>query len=541
MSAEELFNVNTSSKRYRSDDNKFRDSLDMVIDKRKVELVDFNDGEACLVKHFSGIDSQNYEEILVESNKELKEDVNTLTLGTDYIYYDADDNSYSLYHNMGNKIHFKKLCSMRPTGKTQLLRKIEELTRAILKPSQPDLSVEISGFNPQTVIQAQILLFDEFNTPSEIRPYSYDVIDQTTRRKLQTVDLTSFPPLEESKDTEQSYIPKDSIDLQDSKKLSQPEEKFELNEYPVLKLTYSHRQQGFLTYVHHFPKVCTHLLLNDRAKLLKQLTNEMNTTVEYFINKQRKSLEILGYTEQDVIDGYAAFIRVLRSHPKAAKAFLDAQNGKRKVRYTHFLAVSFLNNSDISAVQRALLDERISNLIPEMGIPENQFHITVGLLSLDQTQGIIQALEEFKSQLKSIVNQPLQITFSKANCFGAAKNAHVLYLEPEKDEEYFKLNELSYQLIKYLHDRGFITEDILKDKQISIENPNFTYAHHLTLAKTSRISYKKNGPKLDASEVLPRYSNLTILAMTDSLELLSMKKDSNGDPYKLVHRIEFSS
>lgn len=533
MSAEEPFLINIGSKKYRSFDVKFRDSLNIVIDKRKVELLDFDDGEASLDENFSGLDARNYEEILAESNKEpIEEEINTLTLRTDNIYYDTIHNSYSLFHNMGNKNHFKKLSGMRPTGKTQIHRKIEQSTRTVLKPNQPDLSVEIKGPSPLSVIKAQILLFDEFNTPHDIRPNSYDVIDQTSRRKLQTLDPASLPVFEEYKESKQSYKPKDL-------KKPQPEEKIELVEYPELKFTFDNRKQGYYTYLQNFPQVCTNILLSDRAKLLKQLTNEMNKNVEYFINKQTKSLEILGYTQQDVVNGYAAFIRVLRAHPQAAKAFLDEQKGQKRVRYTHFLAVSFVNNSDISAVQRAILAERITNLQPEMHIPKNQFHITLGLLTLDSTQGIVQALQEFKPQLQATVRQPLNITFTKANCFGAPNNANVLYLEPAKDEEYSKLNELTYKLTKYLYDKGFISDENLKDNRISLEYSNFTYSHHLTLAKTSNNN--NNGPRLDLSDVLPRYSNLTVRARTDSLELLAMKKDSNGDPYKLVHRIEFTS
>lgn len=533
MSAEEPFILNIGSKRYRSYEINIRENIDIVIDKRKVELLDFDDGEASLDENFLGLEAKNAEEILEESNKEpIEEEIHTQTLRTDNIYFDASDSSYSLFHNMGNKNSFKKLSGMRPTGKTQLHRKIEQLTRTILKPNQADLSVEIKGHGPESVIRAQMLLFEEFNTPSEIRPDSYDVINQTSRQKLQTLDPNSLPPPEESKEPREAKKPAYS---------KKPEDKIELEEYPELKFRYDNRQQGFVTYVQNFPQQCISLLLADGAKLLKQLKNDMNKQVDFFINKQRKSLEILGYTKLDVVNGYAAFIRLLRTHPQAAKSFWDSLNGKQKERYTHFLAVSFMNNSDITAVQQEILDEEIGNYLPDMRIPESQFHITLGLFTLEKTDGLVQALQDFKPNIQSIINQPLDISFSKANCFGGSKNARTLVLEPEKDENYDKLNQLTYELTKYLYDKGFITDETLKDKRISLNSANFTYEHHLTLAKISRSKSNKNGAKLDLSSALPKFRDLSINARTHSLELLAMKKDSYDGPYNLVHKIDFTS
>mmetsp|Transcript_12671 Transcript_12671/g.12773 ORF Transcript_12671/g.12773 Transcript_12671/m.12773 type:complete len:89 (+) Transcript_12671:804-1070(+) len=84
----------------------------------------------------------------------------------------------------------------------------------------------------------------------------------------------------------------------------------------------------------------------------------MKNNVEFLINKNSKVLEIIGYTKDQVKEGYANFIKLVKTDQKAMKSW---GSGKKQKRFTHFFALSMENDPNIAKAQQEILTCRIGN------------------------------------------------------------------------------------------------------------------------------------------------------------------------------------
>mgnify|MGYP000184926303 CR=1 FL=1 len=504
MEQEQALLVNIGERTYRKYPVNIPKPLNVHFPSEKLALLEEDDGESG--DEIVNVDMQNLED-LSELPSELisKEENKPETSVLETIYFEQPMNSYTLYTKLNNKKHFNSVCNSQ--------KQLEKDTGAVMKLTPRNSSLEIRANNPESVIKAHTLILESINKAPELRPTDYQVLNQHNRKLLASM-----------KPTDKTF--------QD---LSAPEPKETLDPYPALKINQDKKRNGYFTTLSNFPQQCIDLLLGNKAQKLKKLKSQLKGSVEYFVNKNKRTFEILGFTQEDVKNGYAAFARLLGTSPKALEAF---KNSTSKQEYTHFLAVDLQNHIGVSSLQEEIFGCKIKNLKPEMLVPPTQFHLTLGMLNVESEEQVISLLESCREQVVKFAQaQPLQVTFDKIGHFGKPSATNVISLELKNDSQLQKLREINCLLLKTLYENSIIPESELKTQKINLDPQKFYLPYHLTLAKTSKAKTKL---KLDITDLLSRKKEVNLETRIDSLSLLSRTKPSPQDPYPVVYSLKFA-
>ena len=429
--------------------------------------------------------------------------------------------------------NYYQLCGGCSLDKTSLQRQIESECSVVLKGSPSVFSLEIKAHSHEQIIRAHKLILSTFS----ISPKPDEYIVKSDK-------ILAVVPAEDNK-------------LTADEELYQQEEG-QIEEYPVLEVRYDSQWKGFVLKVQKLPRECFDMLLGDKGKVIKRLKSEMKGNVEYQVNRDDGSLDIIGWTEEQARDGYACFVRAVKND-RCLDAFIASrQNESSKLervqgknvenlkkplknvknnagpgevrKFTHFLAISFENNVQLIAAQKEI-HNLIPTLIPYMAITPNRFHITLAMLSLESPKVFIDAINEIKDQLVSFVaGNPLELTFDKPGCFGKPTEANVLYLGLSKNKELFRMNDLNYLIHSHLMKKGILTVGDLKKQSSEVNRNSLKKIYHLTLAKS-----KGGNSKVDASPALQASKNFNIRCIASQIELMCLQTPSPNSPYPVAY------
>ena len=426
--------------------------------------------------------------------------------------------------------NYYQLCGGCSLDKTTLQRQIEADCNVVLKGSPSVFSLEIKAHSHEQVIRAHKLVLSTFSiTP---KPDEYIV---------KSDKILAVVPAEENKMTvdEEMY----------------QQEEAQIEEYPSLEVKYDSKWKGYMLKVVKLPRECFDMLLGEKGKVIKKLKSDMKGNVEYQVNRDDASLDIVGWTEEQARDGYACFVRAVKND-RCLDAFLASrQNESRKMekvqvknvenikrpvknsagggegrKFTHFLAISFENNVQLIAAQKEI-HSLIPTLIPNMAITPNRFHITLAMLTLESPKVFIDAINEIKDHLIAFIGgNPLELTFDKPGCFGKPTEANVLYLGLSKNKELFRMNDLNYLIHTHLMKKGILTVGDLKKQSAEINRNSLKKIYHMTLAKTKGGDFK-----IDVSSALQASKNYNVRCIAGQIDLMCLQTPSANSPYPVAY------
>lgn len=499
--------VAVGQRRYRKYPIKNLQNAPVTFKSNKLNLLEEDDGESedeevvnIVVGDFEGFTNMS---IKVTQEESI----------TETIYYNTSTASYSLKCKLPQS-SFYALCGGCSADSTPLQREIENNTRASIKGNPRDQNIEIKGRNYENIVKAHKTILDHFSISP--KPNEYQVMTDKIIAIIKSDDPVA-------------------IDL-DEVQTDEPK----LEEYPQLDIKYDKKWQGYITKILSFPKECSDFLLSEKGKNIKILKREMKGNVEFNVNKQEEALEIVGYVEEQVKDGYAAFIRLLKNFP-AADALIALQNpppsvGRERPRnerkFTHFVSISFENNPDLIQAQREIHAE-VPNLVPFMVNPSNRFHITIAVLSLSNVMATVEALNEVAIEIQALaLGKPLNLTFDRVGYFGKVQAANVLFLDLLHDKEFSRLTEISNRIHMALMKKGVLTQNDLKKQKTEQKGNTFKKIFHMTLAKS-----KGSSNTLDLTRVMNGGKKINIKVIGMHVELLSMQTDTSTSSYPKIHTI----
>ena len=498
----------------------------------KAHLLNEDDGESEDDENIN-IDVQDFEN---SNHKKLL--YNHKELVSEIINFNPASGSYWLDFRLPASA-YSQLCGGTSMDRSQMQRQLEQ-----------EFKVNIKGSPSAFMV--------------EIKAHSHEPIIKVHQSILQTLAVTPKPDEYIVKsDKVLAVIPVDhnKAEILDEDALQNEEDQIE--EYPKLEIKYDNKWKGFMTSVAKFPRECADFLLSDKGKLIKKLKLEMKGNVEYQLNRQENSLEIIGWTEDHVVQGYACFIRALKSdraadsfissrpssqiktnqlsskaaefhHKPASSPQINRPNPNTQRKFTHFLSINLENNPALIAAQKEI-NSAIPSLIPFMVILPNRFHITLAMLSLESTEGIIAALNEIQAELSMIAaGNPIELTFDKPGFFGKPTEANVLYLALNRNKELNRLNEVNYKLHNYLMMKGILTQIDLKKQSCEIKNGKLSKIYHMTLAKN-----KGSGKSFDVSPVIDT-KKFNIKCQAAQIDLMSLNTNSTTGSYPIIHSIRIA-
>lgn len=509
MAEEDATAIQIGKRIYRAYPIKDLIPAEVFLQPRSLSLLDEDDGESEEEENIN-VDVSDFERFTQEKLVLKQEEVISET-----IFYRPSAETYTLTTKLPPQC-FYQLCGGCSTDRTPVQTQIESETKAQLKGYPSNFTLEIKGNNYQQVVQAHISVLEIFKiTP---KPTEYQVMSD----KLIAVVKGFTQAFDE-----------DSIVVEEVK----------IEEYPPLEMKYDAKWQGFVTKVMNFPKECADFLLGSKGKVIKQLKAEMKGNVEFNLNKTENCLEIVGYTQEQVKEGYAAFVRVL-SRDKAADAFVKLKTpakGTAKVQrnpgrplgkernFTHFLSINLENNSELLALQQTIFSFGIPNFNPNFINPPNRFHITVAVLSLTSPDGVLDCLNSLTSDFQSITqNQAITLTFDRVGYFGKPTAANVIYVDLLHDKEFSKFNQISLKIHQSLMKSGILTQTDLNKQKTELKPTGLKKQYHMTLAKT-----KGNG-LMDVTNPMTSIGKFSIQVQVKSVELMSMFTNSANSSYPII-------
>lgn len=259
----------------------------------------------------------------------------------------------------------------------------------------------------------------------------------------------------------------------------------------------------------------------------------MKNNVEFLLNKDKKLLEIVGYTNDQVKEGYANYIKLLKVDTKASSSKSIPSKDKK---FTHFLALNMEHDANITKIQQEILACRIGNFKKDYVNPPNKFHLTLGLMDVESTDRVVEVINKNLQKLQQItMGETLNLTFERPGFFGKPTAAHVLTLELKRDAQTQRLNDMNSALVKLLIDDGIISQDDLKKQKVKFFKDNLQKAQHLTLAKCQK------NQKMDVSDVLAKNFSFDIKVPITSFDLMSMKKEEMNSSYPIVYSFSLIS
>ena len=508
--SEEASAVQIGQRRYRVYAQKDYPLPELSLNHHSLSLLDEDDGESEEEENFN-VDVTDFENFPQQKLKISQEEVIQET-----IFYRPSAETYILTTKLPTQ-NFYNLCGGCSSDRTPSQVQIEFQTKAQLKGFPNTQTVEIKGNNYQQVVQAHIAILDLYKiTP---KPTEYQVMSD----KLIAVVKGYSGNTAAEEDVEEEEVKK-------------------LEEYPKLEMKYDPKWQGFMTVVLNFPKECADLLLNDKGKNIKKLKSEMKGNVEFVVNKTENSLEIVGYTQEQVREGYAAFTRVLRN-TRAADAFVKIKSPAkanlpqrimkpvvRERKFTHFLSVGLENNPDLLRLQQQLFGMGVGKLTAQMVNPPSRFHITVAVLSLDSPGGVIECLNSLTSELQGITrNNAITLTFDRIGYFGKPNAATVLYVDILHDKEFMRFSEVSTKIHHALLKQGILTQTDLNKQQTELRGNTLKKQYHMTLAKN-----KGSSSFLDLTNILASPPHFSIPVLVTHVHLMSMHTESPNSSYPIL-------
>jgi 2'-5' RNA ligase len=518
--AEELATVIQIGKRcYRSYPIRNFEPPMLQLKTNQLSLLDEDDGESEDEEIFS-VDVNNFENFT--QNKIIVAQEETIT---ETIRWDPINGTFVIDFKLPPQV-FYEICGVCSLDKTPIQRKIEYDTKTAIKGNPGNQIIEIRASSYYQVVQAHKCILDMYKiTP---RPTEYQVIlDKITVVIKATAFVAGLitPKADEVKIDEDDYIQTEEPVLED---------------YPNLNIKFDSKWQGYITKLLNFPKDCADFLLADKGKNIKKLKIDMEGNVEYVLNKNEGCLDIVGYTTDQVKDGYAAFIRLIKLN-KCMESFINSQkpvqapSPKKEVhaerRFTHFLSINLENNLELSRVQKQVFDIGIPNLTNNMINPQNRFHITIAVLSLTSPDPVIKTIDSILEDLQNIAsNTPIVLTFDRLGYFGKPNAANVVYIDLQHDNEFAKLNSISTKIHQALLKQSILTQSDLNKQKTDLRGNTLKKQYHMTLAKVG------NSNKLmDLSKVLNPPLNFNIKVKAFSIELMDMRGKSYNSSYPIIH------
>jgi 2'-5' RNA ligase len=451
-----------------------------------------------------------------------------------------------------NPSNFNLIWPGSSSEKTHLQKQLENEFKVVLKGSPSVFSLEIKAHSHEHIIKAHKSLIERFGVS---KPDEYIVKSDKVLAVVPAEQGTSEVIDEEALQTEEDLV----------------------EEYPKLEIVFNTQWKGFMTVIHQFPKECVGFLLAEKGKIIKKLKSEMKGNVEYQLNRNEGSLEIIGWTEEQVKQGYACFIRALKND-RAIEAFIALKQDKGKPplkrahdsskpqqkdpargfqqkevknsqpremqrdlprapqgnqrKFTHFLSVNLENNLALVNAQKEI-HSALPSLCPFMEILPNRFHVTLAMLSLENTNDVINALNEVKEELKAFnAGSPIELTFDRPGFFGKPTEANVLFLGLNRNKELNRLSEVTLRVLDHLIRKGVLMKEDLRKQSTEIRGKQLNKIFHLTLAKS-----KGSAKTIDVTPVIDS-KRFNIKCFATQIDLMSLNTNSTNSSYPILHSIK---
>ena len=500
-------------RRYRKYPLRNLGSAQVCFKPTKLNLLEEDDGESEEEENINvdinDFENFNQEKIIIKQEETI----------TETIFYSPSSETYILSIKLPTQC-FYQFCGGCSLDKTPDQRKIEEETKVNIKGIPSNQTIELKANNYEEIIHAHSSILDLYKISP--KPTEYQVMSD----KLLAV-IKGF-----SQNNEEELVQIEEIKIE---------------EYPQLEMNYDAKWQGYITKIKNFPRDCADFLLNDKGKNIKKLKTEMKGNVEYELNKQEASLEIIGYTQDQVKNGYAAFIRMLKSD-RSADSFAKSRAPPASIipkpktkkqfsierKFTHFISVSMENDPNLTRLQQDIFNMGIPNLVPFMTNPSNRFHVTIAVLSLTTTDSVINSLNAISNDLKAITaGNQITLTFDRIGYFGKPNAANVLFVDLLHDKEFAKFNQISTKIHQAFVKEAILTNADLNKQKTEFKGNQVKKAYHMTLAKN-----KGNSNQMDLTNVLSSDLKFNIKIKVADIHLMSMRTDTTNSSYPVLYSLK---
>lgn len=414
------------------------------------------------------------------------------------LFYDLNSKTYTLLNKMSTQQYFKSLFGNSQNYKTKVMKTLEKDCKCNFSWNSKDLSYEIHSTDPGGTIKAETIISTQFDERAPAEPTGYNVLNKHTGELIEIIAPGNNVTVKKEEQKEQKEQPK-----------KEPKKENFIDEFPPFQVAFDSNSSRYCAKICAFPKAGASFLLKNRAANLK-LVKSANR-VEIYINNNEKYLEIKGSSENDVRKAYANFIRIWRAE-----------------EFTHFLGINLSNNPEIAQASQQML-ANIGNLAPHLIVPPNQFHITLGMLSLSSTEPVINTITSLIGKIKeSLAGVNPTLLINKLGFFGAPNAANVIHLELARDREYERFSQVHLLVLKGLVDSGIISPTDVKKQHFKITEDYLEFSYHLTIAKSRRA-------QVDLTKALSAPPPLHISIPVNSIELFTRDKPTQHSSYPIVH------